>query len=220
MYNTLLIILSIITTYTDKTFHTECAVPVEASAEVANEIVNHIITDFQTDPELLFNWALFGAGKQNDKDKDVFLLNYKHTEYNAEENYGKAVVDVIVPNLTTIEDITLEGRVTDEFGTNEFDEKITPETCRLDSIKIWSRHVFIDAKYSGNLLKSAYGNLYIIPTGENKTIYYMDMNIRFGWFFNIFISKRTYKNTVEWRVEQYMNNLKKEAEKIQNSNQK
>ncbi len=213
---TFIILLSIITTYTDKTFHTECAVPVDASIEVANKIVDQMIAEFNTDPELLFNWALYGAGKQNDSEKEVFLLSFKHTEYIADEGYGRAVLDVIVPHFTTIKDVVLEARVKDEYGTAEIDSLLTADSCRLGMITKWSRRFFIDADYSGNLLKDAYGNLYIIPVGENKCIYYMDMNVRFGWFFNIFISKKTYKNTVEWRIAQYMDNLKKESEKIQN----
>ncbi len=212
---TLLILLTIITTYTEKTFHTECAVPVEASIEVANEIVDQMIAEFNTDPELLFKWAFYGAGKQNDAEKEVFLLNFKHTEYIPEEGYGRAVLDVIVPHLTIIEDVTLEARVKDEYGTAEIDSLITADNCRSEMITKWSRRFFIDADYSGNLLKDAYGNLYIIPVGENKCVYYMDMHVRFGWFFKIFISKKTYKNTVEWRIAQYMDNLKKEAERIQ-----
>ena len=42
----------------------------------------------------------------------------------------------------------------------------------------------------------------------------MDINIKYGWFFNIFITKRIYKNSVEWRVNRYMNNLKKVAEDL------
>ncbi len=211
MYH-LFIILSIITTYTDKTFHTECAVPVEASFDIANEIVDQMIAEFNTDPELLFNWALYGAGKQNDSEKEVFLLNFKHTEYIAAEGYGRAVLDVIVPHLTTVKDVILEARVKDEYGSAEIDSFITADSCRLDMITKWSRRFFIDAQYSGNLLKAAYGNLYIIPTGENTCVYYMDMHVRFGWFFNIFISKKTYKNTVEWRIVQYLENLKRESE--------
>jgi hypothetical protein len=42
----------------------------------------------------------------------------------------------------------------------------------------------------------------------------MDINIKYGWFFNIFINMKIYKNSVEWRVNRYMQNLKRVAEEL------
>lgn len=208
-------LLSIFTIYTERTFRTDCAVEVYASPEIGNIVIDSIIVDFRTNPENLFSWAFNGAGKQDDKEKDAFLIDYKSTYYDPKMNYGRAIIDVIVPKVKTFKNISLEGKVVDEIENSfVFDKNFEIDKFPLEEITTYSRHVFIDATYSGNLIKEAYGNLYIIPISENKCIYYMDMNIRFGWFFDIFISKKVYKNTMEWRIEQYMKNLKSTAESL------
>ena len=52
-----------------------------------------------------------------------------------------------------------------------FDKNFEIDKFPLKEITIYSRHVFIDATCSGNLIKKAYGNLYIIPVSENKCVY-------------------------------------------------
>ena len=153
-------LLSIFTIYTEKTFRTECAIEVYASPEVANVVVDSIIVDFRTNPENLFSWAFNGAGKQDDKDKDAFLIDYKSTYYDPKMDYGRAIIDVIVPKVTTFKNISLEGKVVDEIENSfVFDKNFEIDKFPLKEITTYSRHVFIDATYSGNLIKKAYGNL-------------------------------------------------------------
>ena len=40
----------------------------------------------------------------------------------------------------------------------------------------------------------------------------MDVHVKFGWFFRIFISQRIYRNTIDWRLERFVTNLKLMAE--------
>lgn len=41
----------------------------------------------------------------------------------------------------------------------------------------------------------------------------MRIHIRFGWFFNIFITQKRYRDIVEWRMQGFMNNMRDEAER-------
>lgn len=200
--------------YANKTYTTVCAVEVDAPAEVSDTIFEHFIHDFQTDPDALFNWALYGTGTQNDKDKDAYLLEYKETVYIPEENYGRITMDVIVPGLIRFRDIRLEGIVLDERKPIVYTPYICADSLTMSKIPAWNRHFLIDAQYSGQLIEKGYGNIYILPVDSTHSVFLLDINVKYGWFFNIFINMRVYKNSVEWRVNQYMQNLKRVAEEL------
>jgi hypothetical protein len=40
----------------------------------------------------------------------------------------------------------------------------------------------------------------------------LDAHVRFGWFFRIFITRRVYSDTVDWRFERFVNNIKLTAQ--------
>lgn len=207
-------LLVVLSCYTDKTYRTVCAVPVDAPVEVSDTIFARFIHDFQTDPDALFNWALYGVGTQDDQSKNAFLLDYKETVYIPEEEYGRIKVDVIIPGLTRFKDIVLEGKVLDEQRPLVYNPELNVEELSMTNIPNWIRHFDIDVHYSGQLLEHGYGNLFIIPIDETHSAFMMDINIKYGWFFNIFINMKIYKNSVEWRVNRYMQNLKRVAEEL------
>lgn len=200
--------------YANKTYTSVCAVEVDAPAEVSDTIFERFIHDFQTDPDALFNWALYGTGTQNDKDKDAYLLEYKETVYIPEENYGRITMDVIVPGLIRFRDIRLEGIVLDERKPVVYTPDICADSLTMSKIPAWNRHFLIDAQYSGQLIEKGYGNIYILPVDSTHSVFLLDINVKYGWFFNIFINMRVYKNSVEWRINQYMQNLKHVAEEL------
>lgn len=214
MTNYLLIILFTLTRYIDKTYTTECAVDVCAPAEVSDSIITRFIKDFQKSPDALFDWAFYGVGAQDTEEKNAFLLEYKETVYIPEQNYGKIVTDIVIPNFTRFKNITIEGVVIDEKSTQIYHPNLQAKEVRLSNMPIWSRHIDIQMEYSGRLLKQGFGDLYIIPVDETHSIYYMDINLQYGWFFNIFVTMKVYKNSVEWRVSRYMQNLKYVAEQL------
>ena len=212
----LMILLGIFTIYTDQTFRTECAVLVNASPAVADILVDSLVCDFQNNPEHLFDWAFSGLGKQNDETKESFLIEYKTTAYDPSTGKGKVIMDVIVPHVKRLKDICIDGAMKDRRGSyTDYDTISDIDGLRVVNIKKYSRNIFISANYSGNFLETAYGNLYIVPLACDKTIYIMDMHVKFGWFFNMFISKRLYKRTMEWRIARYIENLKTSAEILQ-----
>lgn len=210
------ILLTIFTIYTDQTFRTECAVPVNASPKIADILIDSLVFDFQKNPEHLFDWAFSGIGKQNDESKESFLIEYKTTAYNPNTGKGKIVMDVIIPKIKRIKDICIDGTMTDTHGSHTDYVTISDiNNFHVNDITRYSRRIFINATYSGNLLESAYGNLYVVPLACDKSIYIMDMHVKFGWFFNMFISKRLYRRTMEWRIARYLENLKASAESMQ-----
>lgn len=200
--------------YANRTYTTVCAVPVDAPAEVSDTIFARFVKDFQSSPDALFDWALYGTGAQDDEEKNAFLLEYKETVYVPEDNYGRITVDVIIPGLTRIKDIVLAGTVIDEKDSIVYNPQLCVDSLNMSNIPNWNRHFYIDVMYSGNLLERGFGNIYIIPIDSTHSAFLMDMNLKYGWFFKIFITMKVYRNSVEWRINRYMNNLKRVAEEL------
>ena len=40
----------------------------------------------------------------------------------------------------------------------------------------------------------------------------MDVNVKFGWFFRIFITRKVYRETIDWRLVRFVTNLQMTAE--------
>ena len=64
----------------------------------------------------------------------------------------------------------------------------------------------------GTLIKEAYGTFHVLPTGENSARIGMDVNVKFGWFFRIFITRKVYSETIDWRLARFVTNLQLTAE--------
>ena len=212
---TLLYLLCFITSfYANKTYTTVCAVDVNAPAEVSDSIFARFVSDFQQSPDALFDWALYGTGAQEDEEKNAFLLEYKETVYIPEENYGKIRIDVVIPGLIRFKDIVLEGKVIDERLPVIYNYDLCTDSLNMNNIPNYNRHFDIDVTYTGKVLEHGFGNIYIIPKDPTHSVFLLDINLKYGWFFNLFITRKIYANSVEWRINRYMNNLKRVAEEL------
>lgn len=192
----LTILLSIVTTLKDGMFHTEYETEVAASSQECNMVIDSMIYYLQTDPEKLSENFFGGLGKQSDSNKNAFYLIWKQAEYKPEQKYGKLILDVLVNGVPFLKDVVVESVVTDSMTDNQ-------------------RDIRVDIHYAGTLLKEAYGTFHIVPTGENTTRIGMDVHVKFGWFFRIFISRKVYSDTIDWRLVRFVNNLKLTAEGYQ-----
>ena len=192
----LTIILLILTTLKDGMFHTEYETEVAASSQECNMVIDSMIYYLQTDPERLSENFFGGLGKQSDSNKNAFYLIWKQAEYKPEQKYGKLILDVLVNGVPFLKDVVVESVVTDSITDNQ-------------------RDIRVDIHYAGTLLKEAYGTFHIVPTGENTTRIGMDVHVKFGWFFRIFISRKVYSDTIDWRLVRFVNNLKLTAEGYQ-----
>lgn len=192
----LTILLLILTTLKDGMFHTEYETEVAASSQECNMVIDSMIYYLQTDPEKLSENFFGGLGKQSDSNKNAFYLIWKQAEYKPEQKYGKLILDVLVNGVPFLKDVVVESVVTDSITDNQ-------------------RDIRVDIHYAGTLLKEAYGTFHIVPTGENTTRIGMDVHVKFGWFFRIFISRKVYSDTIDWRLVRFVNNLKLTAEGYQ-----
>jgi len=64
-------------------------------------------------------------------------------------------------------------------------------------------------------LKNGFGTITVVPQKDNEQLLVTNVRIKFGWFFNIFITKKRYKSIVEWRIKKFTENLKAECERRQ-----
>lgn len=100
---------------------------------------------------------------------------------------------------------------------------ITFSKIKVDASVYKTRYTSGDQKvtanimYSDLLLKNALGTLSIIPQTGNEQLLVTNVKIKFGWFFNLFITKKRYKSIVEWRIKKFTENIRTECLKRQYS---
>ena len=176
-------------------FHTQYETVVSASAEACNVVIDSMIYYLQTDPAKLSEQFFAGLGKQEDAKKNAFYLIWKASEYLPEKQYSKLVLDVLVNERPFLSDVVIESQVT-------------------DSMRGAQRDIRVDIHYAGTLIKEAYGTFHVLPTGEKSAKIGMDVHVKFGWFFRIFISRKVYSETIDWRLVRFVTNLKLRAEGI------
>ena len=192
---TLFLVLTVLTTYSHGEYTTTCEKKVDASQDAMNEVVNMFFYDMQTDINGLFKWAFKGTENDTkDSTRNSIQIKYKESYADTTSHYGRQVIDVIVPHKT-FKDIIIESSYTD-----------TTLEDRMRAI-----HLTID--YSGSLLKDASADFNSIPITDNSSYAQLTIRIKFGFFFNLFISRKMYSNVIEWRINQIFENLCEMAEK-------
>ncbi len=198
----LFVILTVLTTYSHSTFVTQSYVDVARPIEDANPYIDSLVYDFQTNPDRLFSWAFKGTGKQDEPElsdvdvilkqensKNTILLNLQKLEYFPDRKYSKMIFNIDVNDKPRFKNVEVETYVTDTMAG-------------------FNRNLRLDFKYGGSLVKIIYCNLHVMPQSPTRCRLEVDTHIKFGWFFNIFITKRMYRNVLEWRVERFMENMK------------
>jgi hypothetical protein len=191
----LAILFSILTLFRDGMFHTTYETDVQASTEACNVVIDDMIYCLQTDPKQLSEKYFAGLGMQSDTKKNVFYLEWKESSYFPERQYSKLLLDVLVNEKPFLKDVVVEAQVT-------------------DSMSDLRRDIRVDIDYAGTLLKEAYGTFHVMPTGENTAKIGVDVHVKFGWFFRIFISRKVYSDTIDWRLVRFVENLKLRSEGV------
>ncbi len=187
------ILFSVVTTLSNAMFHSSYDTVAQANMADCNAAVDSFITHLQSEPQLLADWAFAGMGRQQEAGKNAMYLKWKYSEYNPETHYSKLIVDVLVNDKPMFKDVTVECVVNDTASADK-------------------RNIRVDIYYSGSLLKEAYGAFHLTPITDNSTKMAIDMHVKFGWFFRIFITRKVYRETIDWRLERFVTNLRMRAE--------
>jgi len=187
---------SIKTVFLDGHFRTQYKTKVKASELTASNVANDLLKDFHTKPANLFNWALKDLGLQDKKKYEIlFILKSSVTDPKTDVTHGE--FDIIIPYVTSFKNVKVDAIVSKTIYLNG-EMKVTANII-----------------YSSLLLKYALGTVTIVQQKNNELLFITNVSIKFGWFFNIFITKKRYKSIVEWRIKKFTENLKNECEQRQ-----
>ncbi len=189
------ILFSVLTTLSNGMFHTTYETEVATLVDSCNAVVDDMIYCLQTNPEKLSKKYFAGLGMQEDTDRNVFYLEWKESSYYPEQQYSRLLLDVLVNEKPFLKDVVIEAFV-------------------ADSVSGERRDIRVDIRYAGTLIKEACGSFHIQPIGENRAKIGIDVHVKFGWFFRIFISRKVYSDTIDWRLVRFVQNLKLRAEGI------
>jgi len=144
--------------------------------------------------DALFSWALKGMNLRKERN-ELMMFYFKSTSFNKETNVIRAVGDVIVPGIITIPNIFVDSKITSKKYING---KST---------------VYLDMQSANGFMKNMNNSFSVIPKKDKGVWYTLESHVRFGWFFDIFITKTRFKAIMEWRLKRFVHNLKDEAEK-------
>jgi len=186
---------SISTRYSNGEFTTYCQLSISANDSVTNEVVNLFVKQMCSDIKGLFKWGLKGMSLAREKDEIVYF-DFKETRFNNKTAILKGIGDVIIPGVTTFKDISVDTKLT------------------LRNFSGGRREVRLDLASPNIFIRNLRGSFYFTPKGKNKSSYLQIVtNVRFAWFFDVFITQKTYKTILEWRIRQVLKNIKQESEK-------
>lgn len=167
-----------------------------ASQAALQALADRMAYEFQTDPDLLFDWAFKGTGDQNTgKEKDAIILRYKERKYDADKKEGDVAIDIYVLGARMFKDNHLITR----YHQKE----------KLKGGKTQSR---IYATYTGSLLEEGEMLLRFDSIAPEKTAIHYEFNITFGKFFSAFVSDKRWKQVAEWRLKKIIANVVEYAE--------
>ena len=193
--NTFLMILlsAVWSSYSNKTYHTHAECEFNTTEERVMEVVNKFIYEFQADVNNLFTWAYIGNGKEANTDRDAIGIKYKECHYDPETRDSYNIVDVLLNGKPAFKDRRIGGHYTETM---------------VDS----TRNIRLDIDYSGSMLDKADAQFHITPLDSNLVRVRLEINLKLGWFINLFMTNRIWVNNVEWRIGVILDNLKEYAE--------
>jgi len=184
------------TTHKKGVFYSGAQTCANTSFKKAQGVVNLFVEQFSNDYLKLFDWAFVNMGKnKTDEEKNAFLLDIKSTSFDKMSGVSVMVVDVITGDVRRFKDVEIRSKVTQATDNATYQK------------------VHIDIFFSLSLLKEANGTFVVKNVGNNQFVIDTKISLRFGWFFDIFVTKKMYKKVIEWRLEQFVKNFKREMEK-------
>ena len=182
--------------FENKHFVTYCKIKIDASNTVADKLIDNFIRQNNYHLDSLFTWALKDLKLQGEEG-ELLEYNLKSTAYNSETDIVHGKMDVRVPGIHTVKDFSVFTRAT----------KSTSKNGDID--------MFFEVLDADAFIKTTTAILKVVRIDEKSVWCTLESKMSFGWFFNIFITQKRYKETAEWRFKQLMINLKETAEEAQ-----
>lgn len=186
---------SIVTVYKDGEFVSQYQRLIKTTPTITASVTDDLVSEFHNSPGKLFDWALKDLGVQDEKKGNEVIIIFKKSTVNEKTGISEGVFDIVVPGITTFSNVRVDGSVTKAHLVNG--------ATRVTAI----------ITYSTFLVKNASATVTIIPQKNNEQLFVSNLRIKFGWFFNIFITKKRYQSIVEWRIKKFTENMRIECEK-------
>lgn len=185
---------SISTVYKNSEFVTYCQVLVNASDTISNTVLKDFEYQMCYNLDALYGWGLKGMNLRKEK-SELMMFYFKSTSFNNKTAVLKGVGDVIVPGVITIPDINVYSKLSSLRYANG------------------KKSINMDLISSSGFIKKMNTSFSLIPLNGKGVWYTLEAHIRFGWFFDIFITQSRFKSIMEWRLKRFIHNLKDEAER-------
>ena len=168
--------------------HIHILAPIETTTRVADDLVR----DFTTQPNNLFNWAFKGLGLQGDG-KDLIELIVNSYTYNTGTGVYKGNFDIIAPGFRNFRNINIDAIITSKTNSDK------------------SSEIELDIKNTNIILKKAYGKMIVNDKGEAGSEMNLEVQIKFSWIVDLFLTEKKYRKIVEWRIMGLLENLRNES---------
>jgi len=185
---------SISTIFNNGEFITYSQVVVNAPKEVLTKVIEDFEYQTKYDLDALFKWGLKGMNLRMEKN-ELLVFNLKSTKFNKKTGLIRGTGEVVVPHIITFPNINIDSKIESTYYQ---DGKMK---------------VQLDVYYSEAFLKMTKGVFYLIPKTGGSCMLTLETRVKFGWFFDIFMTQYTYKTIMEWRFRRLMLNMKDEAER-------
>ena len=174
----------------------------ETSIERMMEVANKFCYQFQACPDSLFAWAYVGTGElevaesKSKESRDAIQLRYKDRVYDSKQKTGDVAIDIYVLGVRWWKD--------QHLGTKYRIEKPANSPYPLTSHMV--------ATYSGSILEGGNFIIRMEPISPTRTRIHYEFSLTFGKVLSAFISDKTWRNAIEWRLSMILDNLVEYAE--------
>lgn len=183
---------SVSTAYKDGDFVSFNKVWVDAPESISKQVVADFVHQTRYDLDALYKWGLKGMNLRREKG-GIIEFDFKSTAYDEKTGIVRGVGDVVVPYLINFPNVCVDSRMD------------------MNELRDGRTRVKLEVMYSDAFFKKTVGTFYLVPE-ENGCWMTLETRVRFGWFFDFFITLRKYSDIMEWRFTKLVNNLKEEAE--------
>lgn len=154
---------------------------------------------FQACPDSLFSWAYVGLGSQEDsivkeknkESKDAIQLRYKDRVYDPKMKTGDVAIDIYVLGVRWWKD--------QHLGTKYVLSRPAHASYPLTA--------HMKATYSGSILEGGDFILRMEPVSPTQTKVHYEFRLVFGRVLSAFISDKTWRNAIEWRLATILDNI-------------
>ena len=191
---------SISTFYKDGEFTTYSQVWVNASDTICNAVSKDYDYQMRYNLDGLFSWALKGMNLRKEKN-ELMMFYFKSTSFNKETSVLRGIGDVVVPGVITIPNIYVDCKLTGK-----------PNSTGRNT-------VYLNLLSSNGFIRNMNNSFSIIPAKNKGNWFVLETHVKFGWFFNIFITQNRFKIIMEWRLKRFIHNLREEAERREKQQQ-